>query len=298
MTTATGHTPVLLAQSLQGLTVRPGMTYLDLTFGRGGHTRGILAEGGEVVALDQDQEAIVYGRTHFVKELENGTLNLICDNFRNLTKVLQKLAPSKRSQIYGVLADFGTSSNQLDEADRGFSFKKEATLDMRMDKHLGVTAKDLVNALGKNELVKMLVEFAQETHAKVIAQAIVDERRLRPIQTTLQLANLIEKRVPRRGHLHPATKTFMALRMLVNDETGAIQDLLPQGFDVLVKGGRMVMISFQESEDRLVKHFFKSKESVGQAKLLTKKPITASQEEVDRNNRARSAKLRILEKIV
>lgn len=296
MTTSSGHTPVLFKEAIVGLSVKADQWYLDLTFGRGGHTRGILELGARVVAFDQDEEAIRFARKNFVKEIETKKLILVERNFEFVSSEVEKL--KEVSDISGVLADFGVSSNQLEEAQRGFSFQEDAPLDMRMSRELGVTAKDLVNALGKHELYRLLTEFSQEQNAKRIVDAILIARQKKPIETTKELANLIEKKIGRYGHLHPATKTFMALRMLVNDELGVIERMLPQAFGLLGAEGRLVLISFHEGEDRLVKQFMKAKEDEGKGMVLTKKPIEASEEEKKLNPRSRSAKLRIMEKRV
>ncbi len=296
MNSQTGHTPVLFKEAIDGLNVQAGKWYLDLTFGRGGHTTGILSQGGKVVAFDQDNDAIKFARRNFVKEIETKNLILVERNFEHVGEEVDKLAEVKGS-VFGALFDFGVSSNQLEEAERGFSFQTDAPLDMRMSKEMGVTARDLVNALGKRELERMLSEFAQEQNAKRITDLILTERKKKPIETTRQLADLIEKRIGRKGHLHPATKTFMALRMLVNDELGVIERGLPQAFDLLSPGGRLVAISFHEGEDRIVKHFAKNVEEMGKGRGITGKPIEASEEERHTNPRSRSAKLRIIEKI-
>lgn len=297
MTNETGHIPVLFTQVIEGLNMVPGKWYLDLTFGRGGHTRGMLTQGAKVVAFDQDNEAIKFARRNLVKEIETKQLILVERNFEYVSEELQKL-PEVKGNIFGVLFDFGVSSNQLEEAERGFSFQQDEPLDMRMSLEMGVTAKDLVNALGKRELERMLIEFAQEGNAKRITDLILTERKKKPIETTRQLADLIEKRIGRHGHLHPATKTFMALRMLVNDELGVIERGLPQAFGLLEKGGRLAAISFHEGEDRIVKHFMKEQEEMGVGRQITGKPVEATDEERKENPRSRSAKLRIIEKIV
>jgi 16S rRNA (cytosine1402-N4)-methyltransferase len=297
MTNETGHIPVLFNQVIGGLSVVPGKWYLDLTFGRGGHTRGMLALGAKVIAFDQDNEAIKFARRNLVKEIETKQLILVERNFEYVSEELQKL-PEVKGNIFGALFDFGVSSNQLEEAERGFSFQQDAPLDMRMSLEMGVTARDLVNALGKRELERMLIEFAQESNAKRITDLILTERKKKPIETTRQLADLIEKRIGRHGHLHPATKTFMALRMLVNDELGVIERGLPQAFGLLEKGGRLAAVSFHEGEDRIVKHFMKEQEEMGVGRQVTGKPLEATDEERKENPRSRSAKLRIIEKTV
>lgn len=289
-----GHIPVLLKETLEFLNITPGKWIVDVTFGRGGHTTAMLEQGAYVVAIDQDEEAIAYARQAFALEIATGRLKVAESNFEKLSEVIASLG--LEGQISGVLADLGVSSNQLDTGDRGFSFQLDAPLDMRMDKDLGVTAKDLVNALGKKELYGLLTEYAQEKHARVIVDRIIESRKRKPIETTKELSTLIEKVVRRERGIHPATKTFMALRMLVNDEIGALERMLPQAFEVLSVGGRMVTISFHEGEDRIIKHFVKNLEEQGKATLLSKKPVMASEDEMRANPRSRSAKVRAIEK--
>jgi 16S rRNA (cytosine1402-N4)-methyltransferase len=291
-----GHVPVLFDAVIDGLNVQPGKWYIDVTFGRGGHTRGILDKGGNVFAIDQDEEAIRFGYAKFTMEMEQGKLILAHENFDQLATVVAKYKQLE-GEIFGVLADFGVSSNQLSEAARGFSFLQDAALDMRMSLSQTVTAKDLVNGLGKRELFSLLTEFAQEKHARKIVDAILKARAVKQIETTQELASLIERAVHREGKLHPATKTFMALRMLVNDELGVIERLLPAAFDLLERHGRLATISFHEGEDRIVKHFMKGMEEANRGMMLTKKPLTATNQEIVNNSRSRSAKLRVIEKV-
>lgn len=289
------HTPVMLNEALEGLQVQQGKWYVDATFGRGGHTAAIMQKGGYVVALDHDDEAVAYGSVHFVKELEEGKLKLVHANFSQLGTI-----PDTTLRTFsGVLFDFGLNSVQLDTAERGFSFQHEAQLDMRMDKRLGVTAKDLVNALGRKELYDLLTTYAQEFRARSIVEALLRYRLNKPIETTTELADVVEKAVggrKRPGDIHPATKTFMALRLVVNDELGSIERALPTALDLLENGGRLVTISFHEGEDRLVKHAMKAWEVAGKGSQLTKKPIEPSSDELQNNPRSRSAKLRIFVK--
>lgn len=289
------HTPVMLNEALEGLQVQQGKWYVDATFGRGGHTAAIMQKGGYVVALDHDDEAVAYGSVHFVKELEEGKLKLVHANFSQLGTI----PDTTQRKFSGVLFDFGLNSVQLDTAERGFSFQHEAQLDMRMDKRLGVTAKDLVNALGRKELYDLLTTYAQEFRARSIVEALLRYRLNKPIETTTELADVVEKAVGGRKHpgdIHPATKTFMALRLVVNDELGSIERALPTALDLLENGGRLVTISFHEGEDRLVKHAMKAWEVAGKGSQLTKKPIEPSSDELQNNPRSRSAKLRIFVK--
>ena len=192
----------------------------------------------------------------------------------------------------GILFDLGMSSGQIEESGRGFSFQKDEPLDMRMDPELAVTAADLVNGLGKKELFELFVKLGQVERAKAVAEAIVRGRREKPIKTTAELAGLVEKVLPRKGRLHPATKVFMALRMAVNDELGSLERALPQATELLASEGRLAVISFHEGEDRIVKRFFREN---CQLEEINRKPIQAGADEVNVNPRARSAKLRIAE---
>jgi 16S rRNA (cytosine1402-N4)-methyltransferase len=295
--TSEPHTSVLLAEAVKGLAIKKGKWYIDTTFGRGGYTREILKQGGLVVAIDQDEDAITYGKAHFVLEVENRHLRLFQDNFEHLGEIVRGLPIEVKGNLAGVIADLGTSNPQLDEADRGFSFQQDAPLDMRMDKRLGVTARDLVNALGKKELYDLFTTYAQEQHARLIVARILEYRKRKPIETTRELAEIIEKVVRRQGHLHPATKAFLALRIAVNDELGALERMLPQGLEALEPNGRLAIVSFHEGEDRIVKHFMKSEIAKGTARAITDKPIEPTSEEQERNQRSRSGKLRIIEKV-
>lgn len=285
----------MLHEALDGLRVQEGKWYVDATFGRGGHTAAILQKGGKVIAVDHDDEAIAYGSVHFVKELEKGDIKLVHANFSELGTI----PDTTTRKITGILFDFGLNSVQLDTADRGFSFQQEAMLDMRMDKRLGVTAKDLVNALGRKELYDLLTTYAQEFRARTIVEALLRNRINKPIETTTELAEIVEKAVGGRKHpgdIHPATKTFMALRLVVNDELGSIERALPTALDLLEDSGRLVTISFHEGEDRIVKHAMKTWEIEKKGTQLTKKPLEPSMEEQRENPRSRSAKLRIFVK--
>ena len=291
------HVPVMLNEALEGLNIVKGNWYIDATFGRGGHTQAILEKGGNVIACDHDAEAVEYGKEKFAQAIKDGRLIIEYINF-DIISTLPSLAGKT---VAGALFDFGVSSNQLNSSVRGFTFQQNAPLDMRMDIRLGVTAKDLVNALSKKELYKLLTIYAQEFQARRIAEAIVDARANKPIETTQELSLLIEKAVGGRakgaaGHIHPATKTFMALRMAVNDELGNIERALPTTLDILAPSGRIVTISFHEGEDRMMKHMMQAWEAQGKGVQVTKRPLEATSEEVRRNPRSRSAKMRIFEK--
>ena len=288
------HVPVMLEEAMDMLNIQPNAWYIDATFGRGGHTSAMLERGANVIAFDHDLEAIQYGQQVFANEITAGRLVLVNTNFAELGKTPELISKS----ISGILFDFGLNSVQLDTARRGFSFQEDGPLDMRMDMRLGVTARDLVNALGKKELYKLLTTFAQEYRARGIVDAILRARANKPIETTQELAQIVERAVGRResSHLHPATKTFMALRLAVNDELGSIERALPTALDTVADGGRIVTISFHEGEDRLVKHAMRAWQEGDRGKALTKKPMEPSEQEVRTNPRSRSAKMRTFQK--
>jgi len=297
MSDQVGHVPVLLQEVIEALNIQKDAWYVDATFGLGGHAREILKRGGRVFGFDHDQSCIDQAKERFSQELAEHRLKLEHKNFNEMGEVddLHKL------RIMGILFDFGLNSVQLDSKERGFSFQEDADLDMRMDKRLAVTAKDLVNGLGKKELIKLLSEIAQEKFARQITTAILQYRKEKRIQRTKELAEIIEKAVGGRksglkGHLHPATKTFMALRIAVNSELQDIEQTLPIALDILQAQGRILTISFHEGEDRLVKRAMKSWILEGFGEQLTKKPIEASEQEKRMNPRSRSAKLRIFRK--
>ncbi len=221
------------------------------------------------------------------------------ENFRNIDKVLDEAGVS---QVDGILFDLGLSSNQIEESGRGFSFKTEEPLLMTMKKNpqsSDITAHEIVNSWSEESLADIIYGYGEDRFARRIAKAIVMARAVRPIDTAGELAEIVASAVPRFGFkkINPATKTFQAIRIAVNDELGALKTALPKAFDRLSRGGRMSVISFHSLEDRIVKRYFKEKGDLGQAKIITKKPITPSPEEIAENPRSRSAKLRILEKI-
>lgn len=283
MEAITQHVPVLYQEVLDLLAVQPGQVYVDATLGGAGHTRGILERGGLVLGLDQDPEAVARAQA-----LDLPGLKVFQRNFRHLKAVLEEAGVDK---VAGILADLGVSSFHLDDPQRGFSYQREGPLDMRMGKE-GPTAQEVVNSLPLEELYRMLRDLGEEKQAYRIAKAIVEARRKAPIRTTAELAEIVRQAVGFRKAGHPARKTFQALRMYVNDELGALAEFLEQAKEALAPGGRLVVITFHSLEDRLVKRFLKE----SGLKVLTKKPITPTPEEVARNPRARSAKLRAGEK--
>ncbi|KGQ21681.2 16S rRNA (cytosine(1402)-N(4))-methyltransferase RsmH [Thermus filiformis] len=279
------HIPVLFEEALEYLAIRPGGLYVDATLGGAGHARGILSRGGRVIGLDQDPEAVERAQS-----LGLEGLTVVQSNFRHLEQVLDELGVER---VEGVLADLGLSSFHLDDPRRGFSYAQEGPLDMRMGEE-GPTAEEVVNTQDLEELYRILKEYGEEPRAFAIARAIVEARRKKPIRTTTELAEIVRKAVGFRKAGHPARKTFQALRIYVNDELSALQDLLRAAQNRLAPGGRLVVISFHSLEDRIVKRFLKE----SGLRVLTKKPVVPKEEEVRANPRARSAKLRAAEKEV
>ncbi len=266
---------------------------MDATLGDGGHSIEILKREGKVVAIDVDPQALARAHQRFEDlGINKERYKLVLGNFRNLNSLTKTSL-----EFDGVLFDLGVSSLQLDSPLRGFSFSKSGPLDMRMDPALGVKALDLVNGLNKGELNELFIKLGEEKHSRKLADAVVFARGVGKIETTLQLADIIEKTVGRKGKIHPATKVFQALRMAVNDEPGALEEALPQGFGKLKGGGKILIISFHSLEDRIVKNTFKKWEEEGLGKIETDKPIVPNPEEVFENPRSRSAKLRIFKKI-
>jgi 16S rRNA (cytosine1402-N4)-methyltransferase len=288
------HKTVLLKTAIDYLNVQPNNWYVDATFGAGGHTGEILSRGGKVLALDIDDQAIQAGQVKFLNEIRDTRLILVRENFSQLERILSS---NLEYLISGILFDFGTSTDQLMSDDRGFSFDSDSELDMRMDDRLGVKAKDLLAVLNGPQLMDMFWEMGGEEQSRRIAKTIVDVRQKQPITTARQLANLVTQiKGGRHGHLHPATKVFQALRIVVNGELDAIKDGLPQAIEILQPGGRLVTIAFHEGEDRIVKHLMEAWEQEHLGEKITKKPIQPDETELSANPRSRSAKLRVFEK--
>jgi 16S rRNA (cytosine1402-N4)-methyltransferase len=300
------HVPVLLEESLEFLAVRPGGVYADATLGLGGHSAEIarrLGANGKLIAFDRDPEAMSKAQARLAavgEELGAGPgpgMPQVEYVSRPFSEIADAVAPGT---LDGLLADFGVSSLQLDEAHRGFSFRAEGPLDMRMDPRSSLTAEQVVNQADEEELANLIYEFGEERRSRRIARAIV---RARPISTTAELARVVSAVAPPiktergRSPIHPATRTFQALRIRVNDELQEIQSLLRSAGSLLKPGGRLVLISFHSLEDRLVKDALRDGAKAGQYELLTKKPVVATEQESLRNPRSRSAKLRAAKKI-
>jgi 16S rRNA (cytosine1402-N4)-methyltransferase len=291
------HVPVLLEEAIEFLHVRPGGTYVDCTLGLGGHAEAMirkLGPSGRLIGFDRDTEAVALAqaRLHRVcRELADGApqVTFLGEAFSTIAR---HIAPATAD---GILADFGASSLQFDEAHRGFSFQAEGPLDMRMDTRSGPTAGQVVNEASERELADLIYEFGEERRSRTVARAIV---RGRPITTTRQLARIVASAVPpmKNSPIHPATRTFQALRIYVNRELDEIRALFEAAPKLLKPSGRLVTISFHSLEDRIAKDSLRDGARQGIWKILTKKPVTASNEEIGRNPRSRSAKLRAAEK--
>ncbi len=294
------HTTVLLHEAVEALQIKPNGVYVDATLGGGGHARAILAQldaDGKLFVFDQDEEA-------WPNAPEDDRVVLVKENFRHLA---QYMSYYKQSDIDGVLADIGVSSHHFDTADRGFSYRYKAPLDMRMDKRMKKTAADILQEYDAEELQRMFGEYGEVSNARTLAKAIVERRKELPFEYTDDLDDFLDMYAKER-RMKYKSKVFQALRMEVNDEIGALQDLLDQSAKCLRTEGRLVVISFHSLEDRAVKNMARekvisedpltgAKKTEQQYRAVNKKPIMATKEEVDSNPRARSARMRILEKI-
>jgi 16S rRNA (cytosine1402-N4)-methyltransferase len=290
------HVPVLLEEATQFLRILPGGTYVDATLGLGGHSTAIarlLGPEGHLIAFDRDPEAMesAVARLAALRAELKDRMPRITLHAAAFAELASRVEPQS---IDGILADFGVSSLQLDTAQRGFSFQADAPLDMRMDTRSGVTAEQVVNQSSEEDLANLIYEFGEERRSRRIARAIV---RARPVSTTAQLAAVVTSSAQaiKSDRIHPATRVFQALRIHVNGELDQIASLLQQAPQVLRPAGRMVAISFHSLEDRIVKDAFREGKSSGIWKVLTPKPVTATEEEVRTNPRSRSAKLRAAE---
>lgn len=298
------HVPVMLNECINGLEIKEGGIYIDVTFGGGGHSREILKHlgaNGRLFGFDQDSDAKLNA-----EQIEHRSFTFIEANFRYLKRYL-KLHGIK--QVDGILADLGISSHQIDEPERGFSTRSEAELDMRMDQGAPITAKTVVNEYDEAALHKILGIYGEIRNARTLAAAIVSERFSRPFETTTDLTDLLKSLAPRGREFKYYAQVFQAIRMEVNDEMGALEDFLNQSVEVLKPGGRLVVESYHSLEDRMVKNYINKGKIFGEVdkdffgnqlkplQAINRKPLTASAEELKVNNRARSAKLRVAEKI-
>jgi 16S rRNA (cytosine1402-N4)-methyltransferase len=283
------HYPVMLSESLDGLAIIPEGSYLDATCGLGGHTGAIAKklETGVVIANDRDLQTLELAQRNTVAVADR-----ILFHHGPFSMLASAVAAGGRGQVDGLLADLGVSRYQLLTPERGFSFLTEGPLDMRMDQSRGTTAEELVNKSAEKALADWIYQHGEERRARKIARAIV---RARPIRSTLHLADVVERVVPRTSHMHPATQTFMALRMVVNQEPEELDALLDIAPDLVKAGGRIVIISFMSLEDRKVKECFRDLQKAGQGQVMTRKPLIPSEEESRRNPPSRSAKLRVFQ---
>ena len=308
------HVTVLLHETIDMLDVKPDGIYVDATLGGAGHSEYLLTklgESGHLYAFDQDQYAIENAKIRLAPFIEKGMVTFIKDNFRHLQERLNELGVT---EIDGICYDLGVSSPQLDERERGFSYKKDAPLDMRMNQEASLTAYEVVNTYDYHDLVRIFFKYGEDKFSKQIARKIEQARAIKPIETTTELAEIIKsakpaKELKKKGH--PAKQIFQAIRIEVNDELGAADESIQQAMDLLALDGRISVITFHSLEDRLTKQLFKEASTVEVPKglpfipddlkpkmeLVNRKPILPSEEELEENNRSHSAKLRVARKI-
>lgn len=298
------HIPVLLHETIEFLNPKNNEVIVDATINGGGHTGEILKKGdfnGQVIGIDQDENLISSLKEKFNEYIKEGRLKLVCGNFRDIKGHLNSI---KQEKINGAIFDLGMSSWQLDYSGRGFSFMRDEPLIMSFKKEAGeqdLTAEEIVNSFRGEELYKILKEYGEERFVNRIVKNILEARKIKKIKTTFELEEIIYRSVPKaaknKSRIHPATKTFQALRIAVNDEMNALKEGLKEAFEALEPEGRIAVISFHSLEDRIVKNYFRDLKTNKQAELLTKKPIIASFEEIKQNPRSRSAKLRGIIKV-
>lgn len=306
------HVPVLLEEVIEGLDIKDDGIYIDGTLGGAGHSIEIVKKltSGKLIGIDQDTNALK--KAGEVLKNEKDKTILIHDNYVNIDKVLNDLDIDK---VDGILLDIGVSSHQIDEEDRGFSYHKDGPLDMRMDKTNEFSAWDVVNKYSEKDLEGIIWDYGEDRWAKRIAEFIVEERKLNPIDTTFQLVDVIKKAIPKKIRMeggHPAKQTFQAIRIEVNGELDVLKESIPKMCKLLKKGGRICIITFHSLEDRIVKNIFRelNKECVcpsefpicicdkkREIKIITRKPIVPNEKEIERNSRSRSSKLRVAERV-
>ncbi len=306
------HVSVLLDECIENLNIKEDGVYVDCTMGGAGHSKEIvkrLSDKGLFIGFDQDKNAIATAKERLSEYSDR--VKFVHSNFENIKEELEKLGINK---IDGVLADLGVSSHQLDEADRGFSYMHDAPLDMRMDIRQSFSAYDVVNTYSEEDLARIIRDYGEDNWAKRIAKFIVEERQNKPIENTGGLVEVIKKAIPKKARIdgpHPAKRTFQAIRIEVNNELGVINKMIRDAVSMMNKGGRVCIITFHSLEDRIVKNEFKELslscicppalpicqcDKVSEVKVITRKPILPSDEEIEMNPRARSAKLRVAEK--
>ncbi len=305
------HESVLPKETIENLDIKPDGIYVDGTLGGAGHAFLIVKQlsSGRLIGIDQDSEAIEAATKKLA--IFQDKVSIVKDNFANIKNVLSNLGISK---VDGILLDIGVSSYQLDNPERGFSYREDAPLDMRMDKEKALSAKEIVNTYSKEDLARIISKYGEDNFANNIAKHIVNEREKAPIETTMQLRNIVEQAIPakvRKGQKGFAKRTFQALRIEVNSELSVLENSIDTMIDLLNPGGRLCIITFHSLEDRIVKNAFKKAENpctcpptfpvckcgaVSKGKIIHKKPIVPSKEECDKNKRASSAKLRVFER--
>ena len=301
------HTSVLLKETIDLLQVKNGEKYIDATLGGGGHTFEILKLGAVVLGIDLDQDAIEYTGRRWKLKVQEESLNedslvLAQGNFKDIDKIARLKGFDK---VSGIIFDLGLSSYQLEDKTRGFSFQKDSPLDMRMDRNLKIKAENLINILTKGELYELFSKLGEERRARLISEHIVRARRVKPIKTTDELSEIVEKAYGIRKNRISAfekqlvnKRVFQALRIAVNDELNNLRDGLPKALNLLEKNGRLGVISFHSLEDKIVKKIFLEFQKSNMGNIITKKPITPNLEEIRINRKSRSAKLRFFEKII
>lgn len=303
------HKPVLYKETIENIIDKRPLIYVDCTLGGGGHTEGILknsTEDSKVIAIDQDDQAIKFAKKRLEK-YEN-KLQIFKDNFKNLDTVVYLGGYEKVDRI---LMDIGVSSTQLDDVERGFSYKYEAKLDMRMNRDLKISAWDVVNKFSEKEIADIIYKYGEEPKSRKIAKNIVEYRKNKNIDTTIELSNIVIKSIGKSMKKHPSKRTFQAIRIFVNKELEVLEEAMDKAINLLNDKGKLLIITFHSLEDRMVKEKFRNYESPctcpsdfpvcacgnkSLGKVLTKKPIVAKDEELNENNRAHSAKLRIFER--
>lgn len=295
------HLPVLLDEVIDSLSLKAGYKVLDATAGGGGHAIEILrriAPDGMLVAVDRDPDAIKRTRERIEGVgAEGAEVVYVNDDFRNVDGILEKAGIKK---VDGALFDLGVSSFQVDEAEKGFSFLKEGPLDMRFDPSAGVSAGDVVNRFGRQELAEIIRDYGEERHFRKVAEAICEARKRKRIGTTTELAGIIRAAIGgwySRQRLDPSVRTFQAIRIYVNDELGAAEEGVKKALRLLEPGARICVISFHSLEDRIIKNIFREAAKAGQVRIITKKPMVPTAREASENPRSRSAKLRVAERI-
>lgn len=295
------HIPVMLKEALDYLNLSPGKIIVDATVGTGGHSKVIvdrILPGGKLIAIDRDQESLTIAASRLSSCA--GACNFVHGNFTDLDVILERLGVQK---VGGILFDLGISSFQLEDPHRGFSFQNEGPLDMRLDRNSYISAYDLVNNLNESEISTLLRNFGQERWHNRIAQTVVQERQKHPIATTLELASIVMRSIPyryRHKHyrIHPATRTFQAMRIAVNREIETLDSAINKAIALLEKNARICIISFHSLEDRIVKLSFRSAGNQGLVNIITPKPLGPIRTEIESNPASRSAKLRVAEKIL